>query len=109
MSAIVSVYAIFADEEEALRIGRAMVEERLAACVNMFGPCNSIYRWQGRIEEAVEFAAILKTRRECAELLIARIAELHSYEQPAAVVWPIERALEGYSAWVRAETEGDQA
>ncbi|MGZ8283643.1 MAG: divalent-cation tolerance protein CutA, partial [Allosphingosinicella sp.] len=104
MSSIVSVYAVFADEAEARRIGRAMVEERLAACVNILGPCHSIYRWQGKIEEAGEVAAILKTRQDRAEALIARIAELHSYDQPAAVVWPIQSALEGYGAWLRAET-----
>ena len=58
---VVSVYAIFADAAEAERIGRIMVEERLAACINILGPCRSIYRWQGAIESTDEVAAILKT------------------------------------------------
>ena len=58
---IVSVYAVFANAEEAERIGRTVVEERLAACVNMLGPIRSIYRWKGRIETADEVAAIFKT------------------------------------------------
>ena len=104
MSAIVTVYATFGSEEEARRIGRACVEERLAACVNVLGPIHSIYRWQGRIEEAGEAAALFKTTAEGAEALIARIAELHSYDVPAAVAWPIVDALEPYAQWVRDET-----
>ena len=57
---IVSVYAIFANAEEAEHIGRTVVEERLAACVNILGPVRSIYRWQGEIEAADEAAAILR-------------------------------------------------
>jgi periplasmic divalent cation tolerance protein len=102
---IVTVYATFADEEEARRIGRALVEERLAACANILGPCHSIYRWQGKIEEAGEIAALFKTRAAKAEALIARIAELHSYDVPAAVAWPIAHALPTYAAWVSDETD----
>ena len=100
MSGIVSVYATFASDEEAHRIGRAVVEERLAACANILGPCNSIYRWQGKVEEAEEVAAIFKVTAGGAEALIRRIAELHSYEVPAAVVWPIAEAPESYRRWV---------
>jgi periplasmic divalent cation tolerance protein len=99
-SGIVSVYATFASEEEARNIGRLVVEERLAACVNILGPCFSIYRWQGTVEEAGEVAAIFKTAAGRADALIARIAELHSYAVPAAVVWRIEGALEPYREWV---------
>jgi len=101
---IVSVYAVFANDEEARRIGRVAVEERLAACVNILGPCHSIYRWQGKIEEAEEVAAIFKTAAARAEALVARIAELHRYDVPAAVVWPIEHAFGAYRSWVEAET-----
>ncbi|HEX8654405.1 MAG TPA: divalent-cation tolerance protein CutA [Allosphingosinicella sp.] len=100
MSAIVTVYATFADDEEARRIGRTCVEERLAACANVLGPVHSIYRWQGRIEEAGEAAALFKTTAEGASKLLARIAELHSYDVPAAVVWPIADALGTYRTWV---------
>ena len=97
---IVSVYAVFADESEARRIGRAMVEERLAACVNILGPCSSIYRWQGRIEEAEEVAAIFKTGAERAEALAARIARLHSYDVPCVAVWEIGSAHPPYRDWI---------
>lgn len=97
---IVSVYCVFADEAEARRIGRSLVEEQLAACVNILGPCRSIYRWQGRIEEADEVPAILKTRADTADRLIARVTELHSYEVPAVAVWPVDRLPERYAQWV---------
>jgi periplasmic divalent cation tolerance protein len=100
MSGIASIYGTFASEEEARRIGRALVDERLAACVNILGPCHSIYRWQGRIEEAGEVAAIFKVAADQAEPALKRIAELHSYDVPAAVIWPIERSLPAYAAWV---------
>ena len=97
---IVSVYAIFADQAEAERIGRTAVEERLAACVNILGPCRSIYRWQGAVEESDEVAAIFKTEAGKAETLIARVAELHSYEVPCAVTWPIVSAHAPYRDWI---------
>ena len=104
MTGIASVYATFADEAEAARIARAVVEERLAACANILGPCRSIYRWQSEVEETAEVAAIFKTRAEIAPRLAARIAELHSYDVPAAVVWPIADALGAYAGWVETET-----
>jgi periplasmic divalent cation tolerance protein len=102
---IVSVYALFGSDEEARRIARTLVEERLAACANLLGPCHSIYRWQERIEEAGEVAALFKTRADRARALIARIAELHSYDVPAAVAWPVAEALPAYAEWVEAETD----
>jgi periplasmic divalent cation tolerance protein len=104
MSGIVTVYATFADAGEAARIARILVEERLAACANILGPIRSIYRWEGRIEDAAEVAALFKTRAEVADALIARLSALHSYEIPAAVVWPIDSAFSAYEAWVEAES-----
>ena len=106
MTEIVSVYATFADEAEARRIARTAIEERLAACANIF-PCHSIYRWQGAVEEAGEVAAIFKTRADKAAVLIERIAALHSYDVPAAVVWPIADALGAYARWIDAESGGE--
>jgi len=103
MTRIVSVYAVFADADEAQGIARIVVEERLAACANILGPCRSVYRWQGAVEEADEVAAIFKTRGDLAEALIARIAALHSYDVPAIVVWPVEHAWPDYAEWVEAE------
>jgi periplasmic divalent cation tolerance protein len=97
---VISVYAVFADAEEAERIGRIAVEQRLAACINILGPIRSIYRWQGTIETAEETAAIFKTTNDHADLLIARIAGLHSYEVPCIVTWPIDKITAAYARWV---------
>ena len=101
--AIVSVYAVFADADEARRIATVAIGERLAACANIFAPCRSIYRWQGAVEEADEVPALFKARADKADALVARIAELHSYEVPAITIWPIDRALGAYADWVKAE------
>ncbi|HEX9946431.1 MAG TPA: divalent-cation tolerance protein CutA [Allosphingosinicella sp.] len=103
-NALVTVYATFSSEEEARRIARILIEERLAACANILGGCHSIYRWQSEVEEAEEVVALFKTRAGRAEALIARLAELHSYDVPAAVVWPIATAWPAYAGWVTAET-----
>jgi len=95
---VVSVYAIFANAEEAERIGRTVVEERLAACINILPPVRSIYRWKGAIETADEVAAILKTSESNVDVLIARIAALHSYDVPCIAVWPIDKILGSYAA-----------
>jgi periplasmic divalent cation tolerance protein len=97
---VISVYAVFANAEEAERIGRAVVEERLAACINILGPVRSIYRWKGEIESADEVAAILKTTDSRAGALMARIAALHSYDVPCITAWPIDKILGGYAEWV---------
>jgi len=97
---IVSVYVVFASAEEAERIGRTVIQEKLAACINILGGCKSIYRWQGAIETADEVPAILKTHNWQADDLIERIAELHSYDTPCITVWPIEKLLRRYADWV---------
>lgn len=104
---IVSVYAIFGDAAEAEHIGRTLVEERLAACVNVLGPCRSIYRWQGQIETAEEVPAILKTDSRSADRLVDRIVELHSYDTPCVVAWPIDKVSEGYADWVEGSVTRD--
>ena len=97
---VVSIYAVFANAEEAERIGRTVVEERLAACINIPGRIRSIYRWQGKIESADEVAAILKTHHWRADALVERIAGLHSYDTPCIVSWPIDKILGRYADWV---------
>ena len=104
MTGIVSVYAIFGSGEEAERIARQLVEERLAACANILGACRSVYRWEGKVEEAEEVPVLFKTGAAAAPELLARIAELHSYDVPAAMVWPIADALGAYAQWVESES-----
>ena len=97
---VVSVYAIFADAGEAERIGRTVIEDRLAACINILSPCRSIYEWQGAVETADEVPAILKTTAAYADALITRIADLHRYDVPCITVLPIEKLLASYADWV---------
>ena len=104
MTEIVSVYATFGSDEEARRVARQVVEEGLAACANVLASCHSVYRWQGKVEEAAEVPVIFKTRADRTEALLARIGDLHSYDVPAAVVWPVAAALDSYRAWVLDET-----
>ena len=101
---IASVYAVFANQAEAEAIGRTVVEERLAACINILGECRSIYRWRGAVETAHEVPAILKTTAAQADALVARIAALHSYDVPCVTVWPIDKLLVSYAEWVEAST-----
>ena len=97
---VLTIYAVFASAEEAERIGRAVIEERLAACINIFSPIRSIYRWKGALETADEVAAIFKTHHWRADALMARISELHSYDVPCIVSWPIDKIVGSYADWV---------
>ena len=97
---VVSVYVVFANGEEAERIGRTVVEERLAACINIFPGVRSIYRWQGAVETADEVTAILKTYHWQSDALMARIAALHSYDVPCIATWRVDKILAGYAQWV---------
>lgn len=101
---VISVYAVFADVEEAERIGRQVVDERLAACINILPAVQSIYRWKGAVEESNEAAAILKTSDERADALITRIAGLHSYDVPGIVSSPVDKILGSYADWVEDST-----
>ncbi len=92
-----------APPDEAVAIARALVEDRLAACVQL-AAIRSVYRWQGRIEDEPEELMLIKTRRHLANAVIARIRELHSYEVPEAVVIPVEAGSADYLAWLSAET-----
>lgn len=103
MSDIALVHATFADAGEAERIGAAMVAAQLAACVNLLGPCMSIYRWQGAVERGDEYRALFKTTPELARELADAIAAQHSYDLPVIEIWPAA-AGDAVIDWVRTET-----
>jgi periplasmic divalent cation tolerance protein len=86
--------------EEALGIAKALVDERLAACVNVLPAVQSIYRWQGKIETAEEVLMVIKTTRERFEALKTRIGELHTYDTPEIIALPIVDAVERYLVWL---------
>ena len=100
---VVTVYATFTYPGQAQTIGETVVEERLAACVNILQPCRTIYRWEGKVETATETPALFKTTLDKADALISRIKELHSYDVPAIAVWPVESAWPAYAGWVEKE------
>ncbi len=98
------VYMTAADEDEAGRIGRALVAERLAACVNVIPGMRSIYRWQGEVHDDREVVVIAKTREALVDALVARVKELHSYDCPCVVALPIGAGNPDFLDWIEAET-----
>ena len=105
MNRAISVYVLAADLSEAERIAEALIGERLAACVNIMGPVRSVYRWHGATERADEVALIAKTTEALFQQLSGRISDLHSYETPAIVAWPIVAGNAAYLDWIVAETD----
>jgi periplasmic divalent cation tolerance protein len=92
-----------ASADEAARLARALVEERLAACVNIVPGLRSIYRWQGRVEDAPEVLLLVKSVRPRLEALTARVRALHSYSVPEVIAVPIVGGSDAYLAWLEAE------
>jgi periplasmic divalent cation tolerance protein len=90
---------------EAQKIARTLVERKLAACVNVVGPVESVYRWKGAVETAEEFLCIVKTTAAATDKAKAAIEELHSYELPECVVLPIEDGSSNYLAWIAENVE----
>ncbi|HEY1805314.1 MAG TPA: divalent-cation tolerance protein CutA [Terracidiphilus sp.] len=88
--------------EEATRLGRTLVEERLAACATLLPPVHSIYRWQGTIESSAETLLLLKTATDQLPALEARLQQLHSYQTPEFLVLEIEAGSRAYLEWLRA-------
>jgi len=92
------------DRETAERLAGALVEQRVAACVNILAPCRSVYRWEGAVLREEEHPVLIKTTAERYAALEAAIRAAHPYELPEVIAVPIERGLPAYLAWVDAET-----
>lgn len=92
------------NREAALALGQALVERRLAACVNVLGECTSVYRWQEKIDMAAEVPVLIKSSESVYPDLERAIRELHPYELPEIVAVPLARGLPDYLGWVLAET-----
>jgi periplasmic divalent cation tolerance protein len=101
-----AVFVTAASQDDAVRIARAVVEERLAACGNVIGGVRSIYRWKGGIEDEAEVMLVLKTRHALFEALRQRVVELHGYEVPEVIALPIEAGHSPYLDWIRENTTG---
>jgi periplasmic divalent cation tolerance protein len=93
-----------ANEDESATIAQALVEEKLAACVNVVGPVHSIYRWRGAIENAREYMLVIKAAVRNFSKLERRVRELHSYEVPEIVAVPLAAGSKSYIAWLAEST-----
>ncbi|NOX53573.1 MAG: divalent-cation tolerance protein CutA [Planctomycetes bacterium] len=98
------VYMTARDREEALRIGRTLVEERLVACVNVLAGVTSVYWWEDAVQEDRELVLIAKTKESLVGAVARRVKELHSYECPCVVSWSIDAGSDAYLDWIVRET-----
>lgn len=103
---LIDVWINCPSTDVAERLADDLVEKRLAACANVFGKVQSVYRWQGRIERESEVPLLVKSRAAYFKRLSARVTELHPYDTPAIIAVPILEANTDYSDWLIGETEG---
>ncbi|SDR32506.1 divalent-cation tolerance protein CutA [Thermostaphylospora chromogena] len=95
--------------EDAASLARSLIEARLAACAQIVGPIRSVYRWQGRIEDAQEWQLLVKTTADLFPDVEAHIRENHDYETPEIIATPIVAGSASYLAWISAETDRNGA
>ena len=105
MTDLVLVLSTVPDDENAERLARTLVDEKLAACVNVHPPMMSIYRWKGQVESSAERQLVIKTTRERLPSLEARLKALHSYELPEFIVVAVEGGSDEYLRWVKEEVQ----
>lgn len=97
------VLSMAGSAEEAEKIARTLVEERLAACVNVLAGGRSTYRWKGAVESAAEWLLLIKSSRDCFDRLRARLEQVHSYEVPEVIALPVIDGSRNYLNWLEAE------
>jgi periplasmic divalent cation tolerance protein len=102
MAEILLVITALPDQASANALAARLVEERLAACVNILAPCGSVYRWQGKVETASEIPLLIKTTRSNYPALEVAIQALHPYEVPELIALPVTCGLDAYLDWVTA-------
>ena len=105
MERAVFVYTTYPSIVEAEKAGRALIDRKVAACVNILPGMISLYRWEGKIERGEEVVMIIKTRASLAEPVRAAVKKMHSYTTPAILVLPLESVDANYLEWLLAETE----
>lgn len=102
---VMMVLSNLPDRAAAEQLAAHLVEQRLAACVNILGDCGSVYRWQGTIESADEVAVLIKTTAARYAALESALRARHPYQVPEIIAWPVTRGLRSYLDWVVQETE----
>lgn len=105
----VVVYTTYPSETEAVAAAEALVQAGLVACANILPGMKAVFIWDGQLERATEVVMILKTRRALVREVIAAVKRLHSYQNPAVVVWPIIAGSPDYLGWIGAQTAFPQA
>lgn len=103
MNGFIVVFVTVGSPDEATRLAHSLVEERLAACVNRIRAVQSVYRWQGQVEQSEEELLVIKTKKELFERLKKRVQELHSYSVPEIIALPIIEGSESYLKWLGGE------
>jgi len=109
MTEMLLAFSTFGSEEEATRVVRTLVEERLIACGNLIPGARSLYRWQGKLRDEREVVAIMKTRKQDWAVLLSRLHELHSYGTPELIAVRIAAGAPKYLAWLEAALEPEEA
>ena len=104
MSESLVVFVTSGSEEEGLKIAHALVEERLAACVNLVSPIRSIYRWEGKVWDEKEWLLIIKTQTARFEDVEKKVKSLHSYSVPEIIALPITKGYSSYLNWLEEMT-----
>ena len=97
------VFSTASSSEEAEKIARALVNDRLAACVNVIPSVRSFYHWQGKIEDSPEFLLLIKSSRERFDVLRVALEKLHSYEVPEVIPMPVVDGARNYLNWMDGE------
>jgi periplasmic divalent cation tolerance protein len=100
------VFSTCSSQEEAERLARALLEQHLAACVNVLSPVRSFYWWKGAIEDAAEWLLVIKTSRDLFERVRAALESSHSYELPEVLAIPVVAGSPNYLAWMEGELSG---
>lgn len=109
MTDLLIVYSTFASEDDAARVTRALVEERLIGCANLVPGVRSLYRWEGRIADEREVLAIMKTRKQDWTALLSRLHELHPYDTPECIAVRMAAGAPKYLAWLDASLSPEDA
>lgn len=101
------VWAPFASRDDARKVARSLIEERLVACANIIGEVESVFRWNGAVSEASECGVLFKTDASLLKRAIERLEQLHPYENPAILGWRCDDAASSTADWLAALAKGD--